>query len=186
MFTHNCPYCNHLVADGDPYCAKCGGPQTYTPTNASTLASPSRPLEGAVQMQIDPWFFTSPKAKDRLREDREAGHALAHTFRHDPDHAQTRKIQEAINAALKRRDLSDTGRYYACLPWGAVYRANKTVIIHNTTIKRGQEFALELSASSIPQGGQFERTLVVGDFRPADKLDYDDIEDEHHDEVDHR
>lgn len=183
MATHNCPFCNQLVTEGDPYCAKCGGPQIYTKKEASSGLLGNLFGE-AVKLQLDPWFFTAPIAKDRLRNDREARHSLVHTFRHDPDHAETRRIQEQINAVLQRREITDTGRYYACLPWGAVYKANKEVTIANTTVRRGQEFAYELSASRIPEGGKFERTIIVGDFRPADKLDYDDIDDEHHNEVD--
>lgn len=192
MSTHSCAYCSQLVKAGDPFCSKCGGPQVYKsagPTSkaaggflASLFGDNAAP-QGAVEIDLDPWYFTSPKAIDRLRKDREAGHSLAHTFRHDPNHAQTRVIQDQIRAAQQRGDISDTGRYYYCLPWSPVYKAHKTVTIADTTVPRGKEFAFELSASNIPNGGKFERTIIVGDFRPADRLDYDDIDDEHHDEM---
>lgn len=71
--SHNCTYCNQLVTDGDPYCAKCGGPQTFVSGGIAGTKI------GAVRLNLDPWIVTAPQAKDRFAPDDEAVRAQANT-----------------------------------------------------------------------------------------------------------
>ncbi len=84
---HNCPYCGAPVLDGDPYCSKCGGPQVF------------KPKGGGVALNLDPWLIADPAAREQFEKDPMAVKALVNTWRHDPDFAQTREIQQQISTA---------------------------------------------------------------------------------------
>lgn len=164
MPTHNCSYCNQLVNDGDPYCAKCGGPQTYKSGGVLGV--------GAVSFSLDPWIITAPKAKERFQVDDEAVRALVNTWRNDSDHGRTRQIQQEINEALARGSLAPQDAYYYCCPWSPIYIVNRDITISNQTLRRGQQFTFDVSAEAIPAGGAFKRELLVGNFNPTDQVDY--------------
>ena len=175
MSTHNCSYCNQLVPDGDPYCGKCGGPQIYKSGGVMGI--------GAVSLQLDPWIITAPQAKERFQVDDEAVRALVNTWRKDPDHADTREIQQTISEALARGSLTRTDKYYYCCPWSPIYTVNRDVTIGGKFLQRGQQFTFDVSAEAMEEGGPFKRELLVGDFKPTDNVDYClPGEGEHHDE----
>jgi len=159
MAFHQCAYCSQPVSDGDPYCAKCGGPQTF------------KPKRGGVRLTLDPWCITDPEAKQRFEGDAEAVAALVNTWRNDPDHAHTRQVQEEITQARDQGDLTRTSYYYCC-PWSAVYRVNRDTRIDSNRLRRGQQFTFDVSAEGIPKGRPFKRELVVGDFQPTEQIDY--------------
>lgn len=156
---HNCQYCNALVADGDPYCAKCGGPQIF------------KPKGGGVALNLDPWIITDPAARTEFEKDPVAVKALVNTWRNDPDHAETRKAQAEIQAARDRGDLTRIAWYYCC-PWSPVYQVNRDVNLNGTRLKKGQQFTFDISAEDIPRGGKFRRQLLTGNFNPTNDVDY--------------
>ena len=164
--THNCAYCNQLVPDGDPYCGKCGGPQTFASGGIAGTKI------GAVHLNLDPWIITAPQAKDRFAPDDQAVKALVNTWRNDPDHAATREIVQEINNAQARGSITRTDSYYYCCPWSPIYRANREVTIGKQRIAPGQQFTFDVSAEAIPEGGHFKREVLVGDFSTTDKIDY--------------
>ena len=164
MSTHSCPYCNQVVQDGDPYCAKCGGPQTYKSGGIAGL--------GAVSLKLDPWLVTAPQAKDRFQVDDSAVKALVNTWRNDPDHPHTVQIEKEIEDGLGRGSLTRTDSYYFCCPWSPIYNVNRDITIGGKSLKPGQEFTFDISAEEMPAGGKFKREIIVGDFNPTDKVDY--------------
>ena len=161
---HNCPYCSQLVQDGDPYCAKCGGPQTYKSGGVMGL--------GAVSLKLDPWIITAPQARERFQVDDEAVRALVNTWRNDPEHVRTREFQQDIQDALARGTLTRTDSYYYCCPWSPIYNVSRDVTIGGKFLRRGQQFTSDISAEEIPEGGKFKREILIGDFKPTDKIDY--------------
>jgi|SRR5579859_1022399 len=164
MSTHNCPYCNQVVQDGDPYCAKCGGPQTYKTGGVAGI--------GAVSLKLDPWIITAPQAKERFQTDDEAVKAMVNTWRHDPDHPHTVQIQQEIEAAVGRGSLARTDSYYFCCPWSPIFNVNRDVTVGGKSLKRGEQFTFDISAEEIPEGGKFRREILVGDFSTTNKVDY--------------
>lgn len=164
MPNHNCSYCNQLVADGDPYCAKCGGPQTYKSGGVMGM--------GAVSFSLDPWVITAPQAKERFQGDDEAVRALVNTWRNDSEHVRTRQIQQEINEALARGSLTRSDSYYYCCPWSPIYNVTRDVTIGGQFLQRSQQFTFDISAEAIPEGGAFKREILVGAFNPTDKVDY--------------
>lgn len=160
MASHNCPYCNQLVPDENPYCGKCGGPQTYQPKGS------------AVKMQLDPWLITARDARNRFQGDDEAVRALVNTWRNDPEFDRTKQIQQEIDEGINRGDLVKTDAYYYCCPWSPVYNVNRDVSIGGKRISRGQQFVVDVSAEAIPSGGKFKREIMIGNFTPTDRVDY--------------
>lgn len=164
MSTHNCSYCNQIVTDGDPYCAKCGGPQTYKSGGVMGV--------GAATLKLDPWLISAPQAKERFQVDDQAVRALVNTWRNDHNHGHTFQIQQEINEALSRGSLARSDSYYFCCPWSPIYNVNRDVTIAGTSLRHGQQFTFDVSAEAIPEGGAFKCELLVGDFNPTDKVDY--------------
>ena len=162
--THNCPYCNQLVQDGDPYCAKCGGPQTYKSGGVAGI--------GAVSLKLVRWLVNAPQAKARFQVDDQAVKALVNTGRHDPDHPHTVQIQQEIEAAVGRGSLTRTDAYYCCCPWSPIYDVKREVTSGGKSLKRGEQFTFDISAEEISEGGRFKREIISGDFNAADKVDY--------------
>ena len=160
MSSHNCPYCNQLVPDDNPYCGKCGGPQTY------------QPKDSAVGLQLDPWLITAPEARKRFQDDDEAVRALVNTWRNDPEFGNTKQIQQEIEEAVNRGSVVHTDTYYYCCPWSPVYEVKRDVTIGGKRIVRGQQFTLDVSAEEIPGGGKFRREILIGNFNPTDRIDY--------------
>ncbi len=159
MAYHACPYCGQPVADGDPYCAKCGGPQTFK--------APS----GGVRLALDPWIITDAEAKDRFAGDPEAVAALVNTWRNDPDHAHTRQVQAEIADARNQRALTRVSYYYCC-PWAPVYRVEHAVTIDRQHLRPGQQFTFDISAEGLAEGQPFRREILLGDFQPTQEVDY--------------
>lgn len=160
MASHNCPYCNQLVPDENPYCGKCGGPQTYQPKGS------------AVSLQLDPWIITASDARKRFQGDDTAVRALVNTWRNDPDFGGTKQIQQEIDQALQQGSIAKTESYYYCCPWSPVYNVNRDVTIAGRRIGRGQQFVMDISAEEIPRGGKFKRELLIGNFTSTDRVDY--------------
>jgi hypothetical protein len=50
------------------------------------------------------------------------------------------------------------------------------LIIAGRRLHAGKEFAFDVSAEEIPEGGEFKRDLVLGPFHPTDEIDYCDQE----------
>ena len=166
---HNCQYCNQLVLDGDPYCAKCGGPQKY------------KPKGGGEALDLDPWCITDDAAKQQFQGDPKAVEALVNTWRHDPDHAHTIDIMNQINAALKQSALKRSSWYFCC-PWSSVYDVQKDITIDGKHMRHGQQFTFDVSAEGMEHGKPFKREVLVGDFKPTEDVDYCLPGDNDHDE----
>lgn len=74
--------------------------------------------------------------------------------------------------AFARGSLSRTDSYYYCCPWSPIYTVNRDVTIGGKLLQRGQQFAFDVSAEEIPEGGAFKREILAGNFGPTDKVGY--------------
>lgn len=52
--------------------------------------------------------------------------------------------------------------------------AAQATTLAGTRLRKGQQFAFDVSAEAMARGGQFSRELLVGDFSPTDQIDYCD------------
>jgi len=124
-----------------------------------------------VRLALDPWIITDDEARTRFERDPEAVAALVNTWRNDPDHAQTRQIQDSIKAALDRGTLTRQA-YYFCCPWSPVYAVQHEVTIDGKRLRLGQQFTFDVSAEDVAKGGRFRREILLGDFQATEEVDY--------------
>lgn len=137
------------------------------------------PLPG--EPGFDPWCLTDPASRRIWRLDRAAARAIDVLWRSDPDPAATLSIQAQIDAALaggllvSGQDLAGRklGNYYCC-PWSPIYVVKQPVSIGDRTFRPGEQFAFDVSAEEMFEGGVFKRELVAGPFYPTNEVDYCD------------
>ncbi len=120
------------------------------------------PLPGA--RGFDPWCLTDRESLPRWKKDARARGAIDEMWRLDPHPAKTLRIQEQINAALERGDVTRTGTMFHRSPWASVYRARGSVLIGRRRLRPGQKFTFEVSAE---ENGRFVREIITGPFQPA-------------------
>jgi hypothetical protein len=144
---------------------------TATPAVGQPLPLPGQP-------GFDPWCLTDPHSRASWQQDLAARRAIATLWRYDPDPAATLAIQSQINAAVATGSaVAVTSRgpcYYHCCPWSAIYQARRPVIIAGQQLRPMQEFAFDVSAEEMADGGQFTRRLLAGTFHPTSEIDYCD------------
>lgn len=143
---------------------------------AHATYSPARPAGG-----VDAWCLTDPHSRGTWQRDPAARRAVENLWRYDPDPAATLAIQRQIDAAVHDGALAfavdEHGRplgHYFCCPWAAVYEVRRPVAIAGQRLPVGTQFAYDVSAEEMPEGGEFVRRLVTGPFSRTDRVDYCD------------
>lgn len=128
-------------------------------------------------------MITHPDAKRRFAGDEKAVKALVHTWRLNPDMASTVEVQADIAEAVNRGDVTIGERYYFCCPWSPVYTVQASrVRIGDKRLREGEQFAFDVSAEEVAEGGAFKAEVLVADFSPTDDVDYCLPGGGHHDE----
>lgn len=147
------------------------------------------PARGGTQ-PTDPWCLTDPTSRSAWGRDPAARRAIELLWANDPDPTSTLRIQHEIDAAEKAgaiaRAIDEFGRplgHYFCCPWAAVYEVRRPVVLAGQHLPVGTQFAYDVSAEEVPEGGEFVRRLVTGPFSRTDRIDYcDPTADGHHDD----
>ncbi|MGI5200271.1 hypothetical protein ACQEU6_01410 [Spirillospora sp. CA-108201] len=154
-------------------------------SSESSAGSPGRsPPPGPPS--FDPWCLTSPRERSKWRKDPRARQSIKELWEFDPAPEATLRIQAEIDAAkaqgtidyAKNADGKLLGSYYCC-PWGAVYVVRRPVTVNGRRLRQGQQFTYEVDADEVPNGGDFVRRLIVGNFSPTDEIEYCDPDGEH-------
>ncbi|SEP53526.1 hypothetical protein [Amycolatopsis saalfeldensis] len=148
-------------------------------TEVALVTGPRLPLPG--QPGFDPWCLTDPGSRERWQHDPAARRAIDVLWRSDPAPAATLTVQDQIDAALGSGTVlagttpggQPIGHYYCC-PWPAIYLVRKPVLIAGRGLRPGDQFAFEVSAEEMFEGGAFKRALVLGPFHPTTEIDYCD------------
>lgn len=144
-------------------------------------AKPGRKVSRRKRAGDDPWVLTDPGTLARWQRDPAARQAIQYMWENDPDPARTVAIQGEIQDAMDRGAVeyatnpsgAPVGPYNCC-PWAPVYIAKRAVTIDGTRLQPLQQFTYDVSAEDIPEGGTFERQILVANFTPTDKIDYCD------------
>lgn len=143
-----------------------------------SLPDPAR-LPGGPQ--FDPWCLTSPVTRADWQRDPAARRAIDTLWSYDPEPSSTIAVQAQIDEALRAgsivhatdRDGRPVGNYYCC-PWGAIYEVPRPVRIGGRNLRVMEQFAYDVSAEEIAEGGEFARRIEVGPFMPTSTVDYCD------------
>ena len=152
------------------------------PLAASVPPTRRLPLPG--MPGFDLFCLTDPHWVDHFRNDPRAQKALRYLWSRDPSPQATLDIQEEIEAAFARGDISYAkdsrtrqGYCYFCCPWGPIYRVDRETRIGGQSLRPGQEFAYDVSAEAVAEGGEFKREIKVGRFSNTSETDYCDGKD---------
>ncbi len=144
------------------------------------LAASAPHLPGPGERGFDPWRLTDPTTRERWQHDPQARRAVKQLWRADPDARRTLELQSQIEEGMRQGYVTRAsvggqplGNYFCC-PWSAIYEVVKPVAIGGQKLARGTQFALDVSAEEMAEGGPFVRRLLTGDFRPTAKIDYCD------------
>ena len=163
-------------------------PQTFAPTfdsfssGVGTFGSvaPSRlPLPN--EAGFDLWCLTSPDARTKFSQDREAVRAVKMLWQLDPDPRRTLQIQAEINDAFARGDIAlaqdrwgqRLGHFF-CAPWGSVYVAKRSITLSGVRLNAMQQFIFNVTCEGVNLGVPFEREIMIGNFSPTSKFEYGD------------
>jgi hypothetical protein len=148
--------------------------RTPVPPGYTGLALPGQP-------GFDPWCLTDPVNRSLWQYDRAAREAIDTLWRYDPDPVATLRIQAELNAAVQAKRLvvagtiRQTANYYFRCPWSAVYFVYRPVVIAGQPLTPIQQFAYDVSAEPMMEGGgKFIRQLVLGPFHASSQVDYGD------------
>jgi len=163
-------------------------PQTFAPTfdafsssvNTFGASAPSR-LPMPNEAGFDLWCLTSPDARTKFSQDREAVRAVKTLWQLDPDPRRTLQIQAEINDAFKRGDIAFAqdrwgqrlGHFF-CAPWGSVYIAKRPVTLGGVRLNAMQQFIFNVTCEGVNLGVPFEREIMLGNFSPTSKFEYGD------------
>lgn len=137
------------------------------------------PLPG--EAGFDPWCLTDPASRAAWQREPAARRAIDVLWSYDPDPGATLSMQAQIDAAVQAGLVTPgmtaggqrIGNYYCC-PWSAIYLVRRPVTLVGRRLRPGQEFALDVSAEEMGEGGDFTRDLVLGPFAPTSAVDYCD------------
>lgn len=149
-------------------------PSLATAPPPKPSSSAGRPRPGPGQAGFDPWVLTDPRSRSGWKRDPEAREAISVLWDRDPDPRRTLAVQAEIDAAVERSDIvldKSIGNYFCC-PWSGIYLVRRPVTIDGRPLQAMQQFAFEVSAEEMDEGGRFKRELVVGRFHPTDEVDY--------------
>ena len=160
---------------------------TIAPVNPHTVSHAGLPFPGQpgstlpAQPGFDPWCLTDPVNRSLWQYDPAARQAIDLLWRHDPDPAATLRIQAEIDAAVTGRRLvvsgtiRPTANYFYRCPWSAIYLVYRPVVIAGQSLTPIQQFAFDVSAEPMMEGGrEFVRHLVIGPFHASSQVDYGD------------
>ena len=147
----------------------------------SAVPVAARPLPLPGQLGFDQWCLTDPHTRARWQRDPAARRAIETLWRYDPDPAATLAIQSQIDAAVAAGTVADESSrghtHYNCCPWSSIYQVRQPVTIAGQQLRPMQEFAFDVSAEEMGEGGEFTRRLLLGPFHPTTKIDYCDLSD---------
>jgi len=140
-----------------------------------------RPLPLPGQPGFDPWCLTAPGRRFIWRTDPASSRAIDTLWRHDPDPAATLAIRAQLDAAATDRSIVavadfrlTTVHFFRC-PWSAIYLVYRPVVIAGQSLTPIQQFAFDVSAEPMMEGGgEFVRHLVIGPFHASSQVDYGD------------
>jgi hypothetical protein len=160
---------------------------TIAPVNPHSVSHAGLPFPGQpgstlpAQPGFDPWCLTDPVNRSLWQYDPAARQAIDLLWRHDPDPAATLRIQAEIDAAVAGRRLvvsgtiRPTANYFYRCPWSAIYLVYRPVVIAGQSLTPIQQFAFDVSAEPMMEGGgEFVRHLVIGPFHASSQVDYGD------------
>ena len=146
-----------------------------------TSAAPAQYPATSGARPADPWCLTDAASRSTWTRDPAARRAIEQLWANDPDPDTTVRIQQEIDSAEQAgaiaRAVDDYGRplgHYFCCPWGAVYEVRRPVLIAGQQLPVGTQFAYDVSAEEVVEGGPFVRRLVTGPFSRTDRIDYCD------------
>lgn len=130
---------------------------------------------------FDPWVLTDPASRATWQRDPVAAQAIDTLWRYDPDPQATLRLQAEIDEALRTGRVQRgavaggrrLGNYYCC-PWSSIYTVRQPVRLAGMRLRAGQQFALDVSAERVLEGGRFTRELVLGPFSLTNQVDYCD------------
>lgn len=150
-------------------------------TIPASVTGAGRRLPGPGEPGFDAWCLTDPRSRERWQRDRKARAAIDSLWELDPEPRATLDMQAEIDASLAAgfvayatgRDGRRLGNYFCC-PWSAVYETTQAVTIAGRRLRSGQQFVADVSAEELAEGGEFKRELLLGNFRPTDRIDYCD------------
>ena len=148
-------------------------------TQAPSASTSHLPRPG--DPNFDMWCLTSPDARAKFKQDREAVRAVKTLWQLDPNPARTLEIQDEINAALSRGDIiyaldrynQKLGHFF-CAPWGAVYLTKRPITIGGERLGAMQQFIFNVTCEGVNLGAPFEREIMTGNFNPTTKFEYGD------------
>jgi hypothetical protein len=160
---------------------------TIAPVNPDSVSHAGLPFPGQpdstlpAQPGFDPWCLTDPVNRSLWQYDPAARQAISLLWQHDPDPAATLRIQAEIDAAVAARRLvvagtiRTTANYFYRCPWSAIYLVYRPVVIAGQSLTPIQQFAFDVSAEPMMEGGgEFVRHLVIGPFHASSQVDYGD------------
>ncbi|BCM89906.1 hypothetical protein IAD21_01756 [Abditibacteriota bacterium] len=152
-----------------------------TPAPPMAPSTPPAGLGRPNDPNFDMWCLTSPEARTKFKQDREAVRAIKTLWQLDPDPNRTIQIQSEINAALQRGDIGYAlDRYnqklghFFCAPWGAVYITKRPITLGNERLGAMQQFIFNVTCEGVNLGAPFEREIMTGNFTPTTKFEYGD------------
>lgn len=145
-------------------------------------------LPGPGEPGFDPWCLTDPHSREQWQRDAQARRAVDTLWASDPAPRATLDLQSEVDAALGAGYVTYAadprgrrlGNYFCC-PWSAVYQTARPVTIGGQRLRSGQQFAVDVSAEEMAEGGAFKRELLLGNFSPTDRVDYCDPSEGGHD-----
>jgi hypothetical protein len=119
---------------------------------------------------IDLWCLTHPAARRELGDSRILS-ALKRLWARDPDPQRTLDLHNEILDAIDRGAVGyaedargSIGHFYRC-PWGPVYAAREAVTLGSQTVRKGEQFILDVVAEHRKGVDLFTRDLLVGRFK---------------------
>jgi hypothetical protein len=146
----------------------------YQPPALDPRPEPDQLPGGA---RFDPWCLTDPATRQEWQNDPRAGQAIQALWAADPNpvatlalHAQIERAREA--GAIAYLPTGTGGSCYFCCPWSPLYQVNRPITLAGRHLSVAQQFALDISAEQLAEGGPFVRRIVTGPFQPTDHIDY--------------
>lgn len=151
------------------------------PAGTAQSAKPGQKGSRRTRAADDPWVLTDPGTLAQWQRDPAAREAIEYMWENDPDPTRTLAIQREIEDAMDGGAVdyatnpagAPVGPYFCC-PWAPVYVAKRAVTIGGTRLRPLQQFTYDVSAEEIPEGGEFERQILIGNFTPTNEIDYCD------------
>lgn len=123
---------------------------------------------------FDPWCLTDKASRERWRADPKARQAIEMLWANDPDPDRTLALLDDIEAAAQRGQIDNlpgVGPYFCC-PWATIWLVKRPVVLGGRSLASLEQFTYDVSAEETSEGGPFVRRILVGQFRPADEIDY--------------